>query len=60
MAIGEGEKLIRANPDEARYVLAQAEMYANNNRLDDALRVARQALGSVSHTHRTLPTICSL
>jgi tetratricopeptide (TPR) repeat protein len=44
LAIAEGEKLIQANPTEARYVLAQAEMYASNNRLTDAVRVAQQAL----------------
>ena len=43
-ALQEGEVLIAANPDEIRYVLAQAEMYAANNRLPDALRVAEQAL----------------
>ena len=43
-ALQEGEVLIKANPDEIRYVLAQAEMYAANNRLPDALRVAQQAL----------------
>jgi tetratricopeptide (TPR) repeat protein len=44
LAIAEGEKLIQANPTEARYVLAQAEMYSANNRLADAIRVANQAL----------------
>ena len=44
LALAEGEKLIRANPSEARYVLGQAEMYAGNNRLADAARVAQQAL----------------
>ncbi|WBA41609.1 tetratricopeptide repeat protein [Hymenobacter canadensis] len=43
-ALQEGEVLIAANPDEIRYVLAQAEMYAANNRLPDAVRVAEQAL----------------
>ncbi|WP_071884490.1 tetratricopeptide repeat protein [Hymenobacter sp. APR13] len=43
-ALKEGEVLIAANPDEIRYVLAQAEMYAANNRLPDAVRVAEQAL----------------
>ncbi|GAA4382480.1 tetratricopeptide repeat protein [Hymenobacter koreensis] len=43
-ALLEGEALIAANPDEVRYVLAQAEMYAANNRLPDAIRVAQKAL----------------
>ncbi|WP_400193353.1 tetratricopeptide repeat protein [Hymenobacter sp. B81] len=43
-ALQEGEALIAANPDEVRYVLAQAEMYAANNRLPDAIRAAQQAL----------------
>ncbi len=33
-ALQEGESLIKANPDEARYVLAQAEIYATNSRFD--------------------------
>ncbi|MDB5235366.1 MAG: hypothetical protein JWR44_2359, partial [Hymenobacter sp.] len=44
LALAEGDKLIKANPNEPRYVLAQAEMYASNNRLPDAVRVAQQAL----------------
>lgn len=43
-ALKEGEALISANPEDIRYVLAQAEMYAANNRLPDAIRVANQAL----------------
>ncbi|TGD81499.1 tetratricopeptide repeat protein [Hymenobacter wooponensis] len=43
-ALQEGESLIAANPDEIRYVLAQAQMYAANNRYPDAIRVAQQAL----------------
>ncbi|MEJ7658774.1 MAG: tetratricopeptide repeat protein [Hymenobacter sp.] len=44
LALTEGETLITANPSEPRFVLAQAEMYAANNRLPDAIRVAEQAL----------------
>lgn len=43
-ALLEGKALIASNPEEVRYVLAQAEMYASNNRLPDAVRVAEQAL----------------
>jgi predicted Zn-dependent protease len=43
-ALQEGQALITANPDEVRYVIAQAEMYATNNRMPDAIRVAEQAL----------------
>ncbi|KUG08935.1 hypothetical protein ASU33_08525 [Solirubrum puertoriconensis] len=43
-ALKEGEALISANPEDIRFVLAQAEMYAANNRLPDAIRVANQAL----------------
>lgn len=46
-AVQEGEKLIQANPSEPRYVLAQAELFANNNRLPDAIRVAEQALSTL-------------
>lgn len=44
LAIAEGRKLIAANPEEPRYVLALAEMYAANNHLPEAMEVARQAL----------------
>ena len=44
LAIAEGRKLIAANPEEPRYVLALAEMYAANNHLPEAMDVARQAL----------------
>jgi len=44
LALKEGENLIASNPTEPRYVLAQAEMYAANNRLVDAQRAAEQAL----------------
>ncbi|RPD49769.1 hypothetical protein DNI29_02950 [Hymenobacter sediminis] len=43
-ALQEGEVLIATNPDEVRYVLAQAQMYAVNNRFPDAIRVSNQAL----------------
>ena len=43
-ALQEGEAMMAANPGEIRYVLAQAELYATNNRPLDAVRAAEQAL----------------
>ncbi|MFD1467324.1 tetratricopeptide repeat protein [Hymenobacter caeli] len=44
LALAEGEKLMAANPDQPRYVLAQAELYGANNRVPDAIRLGQQAL----------------
>jgi len=44
LALAEGNKLVTANPDQPRYVLAQAQMYAANDHLPDAIRLAQQAL----------------
>ncbi|TPG64543.1 tetratricopeptide repeat protein [Hymenobacter nivis] len=44
LALAEGNKLVAANPDEPRYLLAQAQLYAANDHLPDAIRLAQQAL----------------
>ncbi|GAA4307495.1 tetratricopeptide repeat protein [Nibribacter koreensis] len=43
-ALKEGENLIAANPEEVRYVLAQAEMLAANKRFPEATAMAERAL----------------
>ncbi len=44
LALAEGDKLMAANPDQPRYVLAQAELYGANNHLPEAIRLGQQAL----------------
>ncbi len=43
-ALKEGENLIEANPEEVRYLLAQAEMLAANKRVADAIKMAERAM----------------
>ncbi|WP_241499009.1 tetratricopeptide repeat protein [Rufibacter ruber] len=43
-ALAEGRNLIEANPDEVKYLLAQAEMLAANKRVAEAIQMAEKAL----------------
>lgn len=43
-AMKEGEALIASDPTEIRYSLSQAEMLANNKKLDQAIALVNQAL----------------
>jgi len=45
-ALKEGEMLISSDPSEIRYLLAQAEMLANNKRPEEAINLLNQALKS--------------
>lgn len=45
-ALEEGQKLINNNPEEGRYVLAQAEVLATNNRPDEAIALLNRLLQS--------------
>ncbi|WP_192822336.1 tetratricopeptide repeat protein [Rufibacter sp. LB8] len=43
-ALLEGENLIAANPEEVKYLLAQAEILAVNKRVPDAIKMAERAI----------------
>ncbi|KAA9340990.1 tetratricopeptide repeat protein [Adhaeribacter soli] len=45
-ALEEGQKLINNNPEEPRFVLAQAQVLASNNRPDDAIALLNRLLQS--------------
>lgn len=44
-ALQEGQNLISSDPNEIRYTLAQAEMLANNKKVDEAIQLVNKALG---------------
>lgn len=43
-ALQEGRNLISSDPNEIRYTLAQAEMLANNKKIDEAIQLINKAL----------------
>lgn len=45
-ALQEGRNLISSDPNEIRYTLAQAEMLANNKKIDEAIRLVTKALAT--------------
>jgi len=45
-ALLEGENLINSDPTEIRYILAQAEMLANNKRIDEAIALLNKGINT--------------
>lgn len=60
----EAEKLLadlsKAYPAEAKVILAQAELYVNQNKADDAITLLREAHGKFPHSQAILRYLVSL